>query len=138
MVIKSFKKSATFRYLWLKKITGVDLSVHCAKCLEGTYNKDIKSSTIELCNYELEDGIWYLCGVAYPFNWANNFHLAFRSCEGSTITSDHHGIKIEIEGAKELPISEEFIPPDNPHINHKSFYTCRNWQFANWLADNLK
>ncbi len=40
--------TAPFRYLWLKSVTGVDLSVHCAKCLLGEYDERISNTITEL------------------------------------------------------------------------------------------
>lgn len=138
MNIKTLKINSNFRYLWLKTVKDVDLSVHCAKCLIGEYDPRIKSSISSLENIELEDSIYYLCGVAYPFVWANNFHLAFRPCEGKNIEYSSNGISIEIENAEMLPISTEFIDQDNPKARFRSYYTCRNWQFANYFNAFLR
>ena len=45
-----------------------------------------------------------------------------------------HGIHVEIENAEEIPFSESDIAPDDPHIRHKSYRTCRNRQFAHKIA----
>lgn len=136
MKIKSIIVTKPFKYLWLKKISGVDLSVHCAKSLVGKYDTRIKSSTKELNDIPLDDGIWYLCGVAKPYVWANNFHFAFVSCENSTAAISYNGISIEVEGAKMLPINEDSIDWDLPQSKRKEYSTCRNWQFANFLKSS--
>ena len=38
MRIKNMTVTSTFKYLWLKTVTDVDLSQHCAKCLIGEYD----------------------------------------------------------------------------------------------------
>ena len=48
------------------------------------------------------------------------------------------GIDIEINDAEVLPISTEYIDKNHPKSNFKSYYTCRNWQFANYFNDYLK
>ncbi len=137
MKITVFENSGSWRYLWFKHINGVDLSQHCARCLKGEYNNAISPRVKELHDLPLESGIWYLCGVALPYVWANNFHLAFHDCPGSHVSVDRLGIHVEIEDAEALPISEEFLHQDDPHIRLKAYRTCRNWQFANWLSDRL-
>lgn len=135
--IKKIIVSSSFRYLWLKYITGTDLNVHCAKSLLGEYSKKVSNKigiytdiTLNEFNYK----VMYLCGVAFPFNWDNNFHLAFKYKEGEILKYNSNGIDIEIENAIQLPIDINNIDYSHPKAKFKSYYTCRNWQFANWLA----
>ena len=133
MKIEKLIVKFNFKYLWLKHVEGVDLDVHCAKCLLGEYDGRVSSRTKELYDVPLENGIYYLCGVSQPFVWSNNFHLAFQNGEG-TVSVERNGICVVISGAVELPVT----PDASEHINHPkikfaSYNTCRNWQFANWL-----
>lgn len=136
--IEKIEVYGRFRYLWLKYVKGVDLSVHCAKCLLGTYSKKIKNTMA------LGDGIllnedkspyYYLCGVTVPYVWKNNFHLAFKEEDGSYIDIDRNGIRIKIKNAKEIPITDKDIDPLDPNAKKKEYSTCRNWQFA-WAIKN--
>jgi len=135
--IKSIIVSSPMRYLWLKYVTGVDLSQHCAKCLQGAFSKRIKSSISQAQDIELNEAdadIFYLCGVAQPFNWAKNFHLAFRHKEGETLDFESNGICLTIENAERIEFSEEDIAPNDPNGHKKVYNTCRNWQFAHKIA----
>ena len=137
MRIRVITVSAPFKYLWLKTVEGVDLNQHCARCLVGRYSKAV-SNTMKQAEYiPLEDSVYYLCGVALPFNWHRNFHLAFRPCPGSTIDYDSNGIHVLVEDAERLPVSAEYIDPADPHANVKAYSTCRNWQFAHYYAKHL-
>ena len=133
ITIKKMTATANFRYLWLKNVTGVNLAEHCAKCLTGEYEKGIGGNTKEITDRELDGEIYYLCGVAIPYDWNNNFHLAFKRSEGDTVEYENNGIHILIENAERLPISPEYIPADDPNAGRKAYSTCRNWQFAHYL-----
>ena len=80
----------------------------------------------------------YAEGVAQPFKWEKNFHLAFMPQPGSTIHYESNGITVEIEGAVQLPICTDNIDQSHPKARLKSYHTCRNWQFANWFQTHLK
>lgn len=123
-------------YIWLKNVQGINLRNHCAKCLVGHYSKDVNKYTKHIKDLHLHDGVWYLCGVSIPYNWNNNFHLAFEYCKGSSIEYSNNGISVLIRNAKRLPISEKYIDHNDPNSNRKEFYTCRNWQFAHYLKSN--
>lgn len=47
MRIKNMTVTSTFKYLWLKTVTDVDLSQHCAKCLIGEYDTRINNRITE-------------------------------------------------------------------------------------------
>lgn len=135
MKIKSIEVTGSFRYLWLKTVENVNLSVHCARCLIGEYDSRIKPFKGILEELELKDKYYYLCGVALPYKWENNFHLAFKPCKGSKIDIKENGINIIIEDAERIMISPENIDPKDSHIKYKSYCTCRNWQFAHWFKN---
>ncbi|MGP1455778.1 MAG: hypothetical protein ACTTJ7_08515 [Treponema sp.] len=134
--IKNLTVTSKFRYLWLKYITGVNLSAHCAGCFKGVYSKQISPTITNLENAELnecETNIFYLCGVATPYNWSKNFHLAFTKSAGDILDYSSNGIHVVIENAKQLPISANDIDYSLKYAEKKEYYTCRNWQFANYL-----
>lgn len=129
-----------FSYLWLKYVTGTDLEQHCAKCLLGKYSnrvspeKQVYSSEIQL--NESSAKYLYLCGVSHPYEWDENFHLAWRVKEGSEIQFEEKGISGIIKNAERIPI----LPaPAGSHKRQtrKEFATCRNWQFGVWLKAEL-
>lgn len=131
--IEKMSVSKPFMYIWLKKVEGVDLEHHCAKCLVGSYNPSVNKDTKELSELPLDNGIWYLCGVSNPYNWYKHFHLAFEHKEGSTIEYSVNGISVTIRNAVQLPISTEYIDMGHVYANRTYYYTCRNWQFAHYL-----
>lgn len=131
IVIRNLEVTSKFKYLWLKKVNGVDLSVHCARCLLGEYDNRVNARTKSLKNIELLGDVYYLCGVSAPYIWANNFHLAFRLANGEKFTAERNGVKISVENAEIIDFSENDIDMTLPQAKKKEFYTCRNWQFAN-------
>ena len=132
-----FVKNA-HKYLWMKKVDGVDLSKHCARCLIGEYSEQIDVLNDRYENLLLEDGIYYFCGVAIPMIWENNIHLAFRYSEGNHISIDNDFYKIEIKNAERIDISNEYIDCNLKQSKLKRYNTCRNWWFANWYQQNIK
>ena len=136
--IREINVDGAFRYLWLKHVTGVDLSVHCARCLLGEYDNRISDDTRHASGLVLPSAPFhYLCGVSSPYVWARNFHLAFREKEGYIVEVARHGIRIVIEDAEEVPFGETDIDPLDPHAHLKAYRTCRNWQFAHKVKNNL-
>lgn len=122
-----------YRYLWLKYITGVNLSKHCAKCLLGEYDPNIHQGLAEVQNLNLQQAkYYYLCGVTSK--WENNLHLAFREKTGSVIEIDDKHIKCRIVNAEQLPITDMYIDPALAHAEEKAYNTCRNWWFANYIS----
>ena len=107
IIIENISVSENFRYLWLKYVNNVDLNVHCAKSLIGEYSKKISTKKGNYTNIILDESNYkaiYLCGVAFPFVWENNFHLAFKYSEGSILKYSSNGIDIVIKNAVRLPI----------------------------------
>ena len=68
MKITNLTINANFRYLWLKTVRDVDLTQHCARSLVGEYDKRISPTKRVICDIDLQDSVYYLCGVAFPFN----------------------------------------------------------------------
>ena len=125
-----------FSSFWLKSVEDVDLSKHCIGCLVGKRNYDIKQESG--CTVSLKSNrIWYLCGVTYPYIWENNFHLAFKYSPGQRIVIDRKGVKLVLQNAEEIPITDEYIDWELPQAKDPKFHTCRNWQFANYIAKKI-
>ena len=136
--IRDIEITGSFRYLWLKAVTGVNLEEHCAKCLLGEYDPRISASMRRASGLELPEAPFhYLCGVTTPYVWERNFHLAWRHREGSTLEVDRHGIRITIDNAEEVTFGESDIDPQDRHIKYKTYRTCRNWQFAHKISPLL-
>lgn len=130
--------NSDFSYLWLKQVFDVDLSQHCAKCLIGPYITEINKNISCLHDFELNEGIFYLCGVSHPFVWKNNFHLAFKYQLGSILDYSMNGITVHICNAIQIPFSIRSIDFTHPKAKFKSYYSCRNWQFAHHYNTFLK
>lgn len=137
MKILELDVQSRFAYLWLKEVIDVDLSQHCAKSLIGSYNTNINASIKHIENLEISDKVHYLCGVAVPYKWNNNFHLAFKYSPGNILDYVSNGIHVMIQDAEMLPISPDYIDPHDPNIKKKTYRTCRNWQFAHYFAKHL-
>lgn len=139
-IIETVEIKSKFRYLWLKYVNGVNLNVHCAGCLKGSYSKEINPSHSRLNGIELsefEAKYFYLCGVASPYKWENNFHLAFEQKNNSIIDINENGIKIKILNAERLIIMPIDFSNKSKYKDDKAYFTCRNWQFANQISKNL-
>lgn len=134
MKLTQLNVTSPFRYLWLKRVDGVDLSQHCARCLLGPYDRHIKGGVTEAHDLELGDGVYYLCGVSSSFKYELNYHLAVVPCAGSTVVDDHNGVHVVIEDARRVSFGPEDINADDPHCSVKALCTCRNWQFAHHYA----
>jgi phosphodiesterase/alkaline phosphatase D-like protein len=77
-----------------------------------------------------EGEVFYVCGVASPYKWANNAHLAVKvkagaKCELALYTGD----KIYVDGAEKIPFDDKKTLEKYGHLD-KSFTTCRNFQFG--------
>ncbi|MBS5134859.1 MAG: hypothetical protein KHZ05_05380 [Oscillospiraceae bacterium] len=137
MRINTLSINADFKYIWLKTVEAVDLSQNCARSLIGEYDKRITPGRKTVHGLDLKDSVYYLCGVAQPFRWENNFHLAFRPAPGKSVHYESNGIVVDIADAEQLPIPEDYIDMEHPKAKIKAYRTCRNWQFAHWFKRNL-
>lgn len=131
-IIKQINVSSKFKYLWLKYVDDYDLNNHCAKSLIGCYSKKINNKTIkniDLVLNEFNSRVYYLCGVSIPFNYNNNFHLAFKYSKNNIISIKEKGIETTILNAERILIQKQDFY-NHEKGSRKQFYTCRNWQFA--------
>ena len=137
IVFRDVEINAPFRYLWLKYVTGVNLNVHCAGCLKGEYSTKINIDLYrekQILLHEHPSRILYMCGVARPYKWENNFHLAMREAEGESFNVDEHGVTMTVMNAIPLPIDSIAVEAiAHPKRLDPKFHTCRNWRFANFL-----
>lgn len=131
VVIEKLAVKRKYRYFWLKFVTGIDLNVHCARCLAGSYSKSVNANQQEFAGICLPASpFYYLCGVR---NYVDNIHVAFRESPGSLIQLDDELLTLTIRNAERVMFDDSFIDPNHPKAGIKAYNTCRNWQFAHWL-----
>lgn len=115
-----------FRYWWLKHVVGYDLSVHCARCLRGKYDRRINRQMATGEPIELASPLVYLCGVS-P-RWVTNFHAAAEHAPGRRFEVDtYNGFTVRFANARRIDI--EPLPEGYDGLP-REFTTCRNFQFA--------
>jgi hypothetical protein len=125
-----------FRYFWAKYVSGFDKSQHCARCLVGDWSRYTKTNMVAggmkyIMGESQKFDYLYICGVAYPWSWPNNFHMVMRPKVGSFARMETwNGFVLTAKDAELLNI---------PHMPlgyrgyGKAFTTCRNFQFG-WAA----
>jgi hypothetical protein len=125
-----------FRYFWLKYVSGFDQAQHCARCLLGNYSKLVNTAMLTERIVQLQEpaaaapfDYLYLCGVAAPYQWERNFHLALRPAAPETITEAEtsNGFRVSVQGLEAVPIP---TLPDGFQGLAKAYTTCRNFQFG--------
>lgn len=133
--IEYFFTERPYKYLWLRYIQGINLEHHCARSFIGDYDTTFHGFLTSLYNYTLRDSkVYYLCGVANDRIWAHNLHIAFIPAEGESVEIDNEFCRIIIRNARQIRFSAKDIIPNLPQARLKVYSTCRNWQFANYLA----
>jgi hypothetical protein len=127
------------RYLWLKYVTGIDLTRHCARALHGRYSRHVQPEHrhMDVALDEFPHApilAYYLCAVTTnPYRWEDNAHLALQAAPGHSEELHIQGLTVSISGALPIPFDDSRIPDDDPHAHDRLYRTCRNWQFAHWL-----
>ncbi|MFE6872576.1 hypothetical protein ACFVFS_39295 [Kitasatospora sp. NPDC057692] len=125
-----------YRHLWLKYVTGIDLSRHCAVALHGRYSRLI-DERIQQVTVELDEFphalAWYLCGVTTPYRWEDNPHLALTAAASHSETLSVQDLTVHLDGIRPIAFADADIPDDDPNANSPAYRTCRNWQFAHYL-----
>ena len=123
-----------FRHFWLKRVVGFISSQHCAGCLKGIYVEGVVGTSMlagqDLAFDAFPGEMFYLCGVASPYQWVNNAHLAFRATTGSLARlALFNGGVVTVANAAPVVFTDaqalEFYPGKG-----KAFLTCRNFQFG--------
>jgi hypothetical protein len=125
-----------FRYLWAKNVRGFSSGRHCAGCLIGEYDKAFGlaapvNRTVAMTGHPI-GAIVYFCGVAVPYRWEKNAHLAVRVTgdRENTVTLElHTGDKLIVIGAERLAFDGAIAKAAYPDRG-KAFLTCRNFQFG--------
>ena len=140
----TLKGSAKYESLWMVYVDGVELSVHCQRSLLGP--KSVKSKRFgsnerrgeaDAPPIVLDEAVtpyYYICGLASPRNWENNLHIAFRYKPGSVIEVETERERWIIENAERIDILESYVDKNDPNYHDDQYRTCRNWQFAHYVA----
>lgn len=122
-----------FRYFWMKSVRGFSPSQHCARCLIGSYVKQVGLDAVPhapLTIPGVAGDVFYLCGVAKPYKWANNFHLALRVAEGCEATEPLYcGGTVIASGFERIPFDARVATERFPDLG-AAYLTCRNFQFG--------
>ncbi len=122
-----------FKYFWMKRVTGFNPEVHCARCLRGDYENIVGSRMAANAPQRLNAApgeVFYLCGVSTPYRWEKNAHLAFLAERNSTATLDlYTGDRVIITNARAIPFTDEAARYQYPDKG-AAYLTCRNFQFG--------
>jgi hypothetical protein len=117
----------------MKRVTGFNPKVHCARCLIGHYVQEVGRHLVpgEPCEFRGCPGdVFYLCGVSNPYRWTNNLHLPFVVEPGSNASvTAYTGDVVTITGARQLPFDISVAAELYPDLGME-FLTCRNFQFG--------
>lgn len=129
-----------FSTIWLKRVDAVDLSRHCIYCLVGPKHRGVQSHGSRrpyVLEVEIGPGVWYLCGVTYPYVWKLNAHLPLLCApeDGEYGTQVHEvpGMTVTSTACVRIPFDRSDVDPADPHAGDWKYSTCRNWQFAHRL-----
>jgi len=127
-VLKGFSE-----YTWAKYVDYFDDKNHCAKCLQGKWIKDInhRMETNKDIVLHLKEGKpFYICGVAYPWNYNNNMHLAVIGKEGAEARLElYTGDILIVRDAEQYMFNDKKARELYPNLSEQ-YLTCRNFQFG--------
>jgi hypothetical protein len=132
-IISNEARFKGFRYFWLKRVTGFDPALHCARCLKGNYVSEVGAAlpVNTPIHIEADPGdVLYLCGVSSPYSWGRNFHLALKVEHGAAVrTTLYTGDSLTILNADYLPFDDAEARRRFPHLS-EAYLSCRNFQFG--------
>ena len=140
VIIEEINVDKPWSFIWLMYVRDVDLKKHCKPCLKGYSSKKINKKTRHWENVALDESeakYYHLCGGSLQYKWEDNFHLAWEEKEGESFEYSFNGITIKLKNAKRVEFSQEDIDKTLEHAERPEYYTCRNWQFANRIKNNL-
>jgi hypothetical protein len=132
-IISNEARFKGFRYFWLKRVTGFDPALHCARCLKGSYFSEV-GTTMPVnrgVHIEADPGeVLYLCGVSAPYRWENNFHLALVVQPGAaTRTKTYTSDIVSVLDADFLSFDDAEARRRFPALS-EAYLSCRNFQFG--------
>ena len=125
--------SGSFRYLWMKSVTGFSPGQHCARCLVGSYVSQVglQMPLNKAVEIPAQDGaLFYLCGVSAPYKWVNNLHLALRAKVGATASVEIFSGGFFTASGFEAVAFDGAAAAARFADRSAAFLTCRNFQFG--------
>lgn len=133
VTIKVGKGWQGFKYFWAYRVDGFDPTKHCQPCFIGERLLQVRLplATGGVAKIRAQSGRRiYLCGVADPYRWKNNFHLPFVVRAGAEAAGQlYTGRDVEVLNGEELPIDPSYAKRAYPRLGEE-FLTCRNFQFG--------
>jgi len=133
--LQSERKNLTgfSKYTWAKYVEVFDDENHCAKCLKGKWPRVINenmAANVDI-HLPLEEGKpFYICGVAYPWNYKNNMHLAVIGKEGAEARLElYTGDILIVKDAERYYFDDKVARELYPEYSEE-YLTCRCFQFG--------
>jgi hypothetical protein len=112
------------KYLWLKTVHGVNLTVHCQASLIGPYQHVHNVARRQELRLP-EAPAYYLCGVTEPYKWALNSHVMMVPDDtGEWLVAETPTMRVAMWGVRPVPIGEEWL--EDLYNGHRDYVTCRN------------
>jgi hypothetical protein len=121
------------KYTWAKYVEAFDDKNHCAKCLKGRWPREINdkiSANIDIYLPLDEGKPFYICGVAAPWNYRNNMHLAVVGKEGAEARLElYTGDVLIVKDAERYYFDDKVARKLYPDYADE-FLTCRCFQYG--------
>jgi len=122
------------QYTWAKYVEAFDDKNHCAKCLKGKWPQEKFNSAMPTNTdivLPLANGKpFYICGVAFPFNYNNNMHLAVVGKSGAEARLElYTGDILIVKDAEKYCFDDKDARELYPNYG-KEYLTCRCFQFG--------
>jgi len=121
------------KYTWAKYVEFFDDTNHCAKCLKGRWPREINETMPANTDIHLplaEGKPFYICGVAYPWNYHHNMHLAVIGKAGAEARLElYTGDELIVKDAERYYFDEKAARELYPHKTEE-YLTCRCFQFG--------
>jgi hypothetical protein len=112
------------KYLWLKTVEAVNLSVHCYASLVGQ-PLHVHNTAWRQTVYLPEAPAFYLCGVTEPYRWHLNSHVLMLPDDTATQhTVTTPTLSVTMTGLRPVEIDESWL--EDVYDGAKAFTTCRN------------
>jgi hypothetical protein len=141
---------SSFKWLWMKYVTGVNDKYHCTNCLRGKYGKTLSkhneqlatTSVVLLDEMPLESySAIYVCGVinrGYPrTNYVHNLHAVIRPFQGQCDEFSFENWHLKVKNGFFDPIPSENDLPEQYRSLPLEFTTCRIFRWAVCSALNI-
>jgi hypothetical protein len=130
------KDPLRFKHLWGRYVLGIKPWKHCLEGLKTELAKEVLPDMTD-GEYELEDRLFYLCGVGYAESATRrpelrrkvtNVHFAVRPRQGSVASiGSVYGVTFTIRDAQAIPIQ---TLPEGFGGLPEEHYRCKNFQFG--------